>query len=236
MKSPPAPRFGRCRGACAAALVVLAACAPALRTLPGEAVANPVVLADSLRLATVPASPRQASFSWTLNESGTRLQGRGVARFEAPRRLRVDLFGPRGETYLSAALVGDSVRLRSAAPAGVALPSPALLWGALGVVRPPTGAAAVAGSSADTAVSVRYRAPDDEVFLYHAGTTGLRSVQRLRGGRVVESVELQSSDAGIRRAEYRDWAAYRGLVLDFESFAESAPFSDEIWLSPDAAR
>ncbi|HEX6037933.1 MAG TPA: hypothetical protein VFZ20_07840, partial [Longimicrobium sp.] len=100
-----------------AAVAALAACAPAARTqtpapAPAQpaAPADPAVLATETARGTVPASARQLNFGWQLDEAGAGFRGRGVARMVAPSRFRLDLFGPRGETYLAAALVDGQAR------------------------------------------------------------------------------------------------------------------------------
>lgn len=178
-----------------------------------------------------PASPRQAAFSWTLDEAGERFRGRGVVRFQAPDRLRLDLFGPRGETYLAAALVGDSIRLPPNAQGKIALPSPALLWGALGILRPPTGTSPVAVAAEGQDTIVRYSGAGGENWDFRTGRVPLTRVQRIARGGVAESVELTwDGPDRIRSSRYRDWAALRTLDLAFETITNADPFPPSIWL------
>lgn len=184
-----------------------------------------------------PATPRHAAFSWTLDEAGERFRGRGVVRFQAPNRLRLDLFGPRGETYLAAALVGDSIRLPPNAQGQIALPSPALLWGALGILRPPTGSrpVAVAGEGEDT--TVRYSGGSGETWDFRTGRVPLARVQRIARGGVAESVEVTwDAPDRIRSSRYRDWSALRTLDLEFETVTNADPFPPSIWLPQIASR
>ncbi|MBW3569554.1 MAG: hypothetical protein KY467_00480, partial [Gemmatimonadetes bacterium] len=184
--------------------------------------------ADELRRATVPASPRQVNFAWTLDEAGARFTGRGVARFQAPRRFRLDLFGPRGETYLAAALVDGEARVPPALLERFRLPSPALLWGAVGVVEPPADARLLEASARGDETTLRYQAGDD-VLEYRARGGRLQSVRRRRGSAVAESIDLTYNDQGVSRAQYRDWAAYRTLNLTTESSSDVQPFSEDTW-------
>jgi hypothetical protein len=216
----------------AAALATGAACAPAAPPA-GAPVPDPAATAAALVQATTPAAPRRATFGWEVDEAGSRVRGRGVVRAEAPERLRLDLFGPRGETYLSAALVGDSFRVPPQAE-GFSLPSPALLWGALGVVRPPTGARLDAVTAQDSRTTLRYTAPDGNVFQYGVEGDGeaaqLRRVERIARGGVVESLELSwSAPRTLTRARYRDLAAFRELILNFEETTDVPSFPDAIW-------
>lgn len=215
------------------ALVILGAagCAPRgqLPEPKGAPAPDPRALADRLRTATTPTSPQRATFTWELDEAGARLRGRGVVRAEAPERLRLDLFGPRGETYLAAALVGESFRLPSAVAAQIALPSPALLWGALGVIRPPAGATLASATTDGDAVTLRYTSAGEETVEFVSSGERLRTVRRLGRSGALESVTLTHSAEGrLSRAEYRNWAEYRTLVLTPETLSnvEAFPESD----------
>jgi hypothetical protein len=220
----------------AALLAALAACAaaapPAAGPLPAEPPADAGSLAAELGRATLPAGPRRTTFEWELDEAGARFRGRGVARYEAPERFRLDLFGPRGESYLAAALVGEEPRVPPAVQERFALPSPALLWAAVGVVRAPAGAVLADATEAGGAVTLRYRLADGDVLEYRARGGRLESLRRTRGRGVAESVELTHDARGVARAQYRDWAAYRTLTLTVEAHADAAPFPDDTWTPP----
>jgi hypothetical protein len=215
----------------------LAACAPpaAVQTspappAPGDAQAqqDPAAIAAELRRATTPASPRQVNFGWSLDEAGARFQGRGVARYVAPRRSRLDLFGPRGETYLAAALVDGEMRVPPGLMENFRLPSPALLWGAVGVVAPPDEARLLEATTRGDETTVRYQLGDD-VLEYRARGGRLQTVRRRRGSGVAESIDLTYNDQGLSVAQYRDWAAYRTLNLTIESSTDVAQFPEDTW-------
>lgn len=220
----------------AALLAALAACAPAgppaAAPPPAGAPADAARLEAELRRATVPAGPRRAEFAWELDEAGARFRGRGVARYEAPERFRLDLFGPRGETYLAAALVGDEARVPPGLGERFALPSPALLWAAVGVVRPPAGAQLAGAAEQEGAVTLRYRMADGDELEYRARGGRLESLRRTRGRGVAESVDLDYEGGAVSRAVYRDWAAYRSLTLNVETHEDAAPFDEATWSPP----
>ena len=184
--------------------------------------------ADELRRATAPASPQQVNFGWQLDEAGARFQGRGVARFEAPRRFRLDLFGPRGETYLAAALVDGDVRAPAALLERFRLPSPALLWGAVGIIEPPADAVLLDAATRGDETTLRYRLGDDVLEYRHQGGR-LQSVRRRSGGAVAESIDLTYNATGQSRAQYRDWAAFRTLNLTIESINNVEQFPEDTW-------
>jgi hypothetical protein len=232
----PIPTIARRVRAGAVVLALAAAGCAGAGAPAGTPVADPEGAARELSRATTPASPQQFSFEWTLDEAGSRLRGRGVARVEAPDRIRLDLFGPRGETYLSAALVGDEFRLPQGMAGAVPLPSPALLWGALGVVRPPADARVVEATTADAALTVRFAAPNGETFTYRAAGEPLRLETLARAGRAGtrESLQLTHDERGvIRTTRYRELDAFRELILTVESVTDVASFPAEIW-SPGA--
>ena len=202
---------------------------PALARIPASIVDTAAV--ESIVQQSISSGPRRASFRWTLDEAGERFSGRGVARFEAPERIRLDLFGPRGETYLVAALVGDSIRLPPGASGGIALPSPALLWAVLGVIKPPTGAraTAIAGSGGDR--TLQFASPSGETWEFQLRAADLAGVRRAEQQRVAESVELARSRSGdLRSTRYRNWPAFRTLDLAWDSIGHAEPFPRSIWL------
>jgi hypothetical protein len=212
----------------------VAACTPRAAPPVGIPAADPAPLAASLARSTISTQPLQTSFSWTLNEQGSRVSGKGVVRAIAPERIRLDLFGPRNETYLSAALVGEDFRFPSGAPQGIALPSPALLWGAMGVIRPPAAATVVDATTADSLTTLRYRAPDGDIFQYRVYTSTptprVAQLERVSGSNVLESVRLDRSPTGeIVRARYRNWSAYRDLTLEVDNAKDVESFPEEIW-------
>lgn len=184
--------------------------------------------ADALRRATTPASPRQVNFGWELDEAGARFRGRGVARYQAPRRVRLDLFGPRGETYLAAALVDGELRGPPALLERFRLPSPGLLWGAVGIIAPPDDAELLETATRGPETTLRYRLGED-VLEYRVEGDRLQAVRRRRGSGVAESIDLTWDGTRLARAQYRDWAAFRTLSLTLESSTDVEQFPEETW-------
>jgi hypothetical protein len=203
------------------------AAAPPPDVPAGTAPADPAV-AQAAVAATALERPLHVVFGWTLQEREARFSGRGVTRYAPPSRARLDLFGPRDETYLSAALVGMDLRLPAAAPA-VPLPPPPLLWSVLGIVRPPEDARLVRARRDGNTTELEYeRAGEQWTFrlegddLRHAEANG-------PGGR--RTVELSGTGAhGLpQRAVYRDWPAFRELRLDLQEANEVDGFPQDIW-------
>jgi hypothetical protein len=198
-----------------------------------SASADPDSLAAALRRQSIPASPRQLQFGWSLDEAGSRFSGSGVARIQAPERFRLDLFGPRGESYLAAALVGDTPRVPASVMERFRLPSAALLGATVGVVRPPSGARLASASESEGRVELRYELGADGVLEYRAQGGRLLSLRRLKGSAVQESVELERTASGeLKSARYRDWIAYRNLNLTLESIRDTTAFAEDVWSPP----
>jgi len=232
--------FAVALAACAASTAGTGVASPSPESTAGSgaaAAASPDSIAEALRRATLPSSPRQMQFGWSLDEAGSRFNGRGVARFAAPDRFRLDLFGPRGETVLAAALVDETPRIPAAVAERFKLPSPALLWAAVGVVRPPSSARLAAATDEGGRVTLRYDLGGDGTLEYRAQGGRLQSVRRLRGGGVQESVDLErAADGSLKAARYRDQAAYRSLNLTLESSTDVASFADDVWSPPGTGR
>jgi hypothetical protein len=179
--------------------------------------------------ATAPAQPLHIVFSWSLQERDGRFSGRGSTRMEPPGRARLDLFGPRGETYLSAALVDTVLRL----PPNVQdapLPPAGLLWAALGIFRPPAGAR-LTGSARTGATTRLDYARGEERWTFRLEGDQLRYAEWVGPGDGRRTVELEGSGANRipQRAVYRDWPAFRELRLTLEEVNATNGFPADIW-------
>lgn len=210
------------------------ACVPRNAAPVGAPIPDAGAAATDLIAATALDDRSQITFAWTLDESGSRVRGRGVLRVQPSELLRLDLFGPRNESYLAAAMRGDEVRLPvGARTEDVAIPSASLLWAGLGVVRPPTGATLDAATTTDDATILRYAGPNGDSYEYRVTSdpvARLTQLQRLGPRGPIETVRVERGDGGtITRATYRDWSAFRDLTLVIESIEAVDPFPESIW-------
>lgn len=183
--------------------------------------------------ATAPAEPLQIQFAWTLREREARFSGEGAARVQPRYSGRLDLFGPRGESYLSASIQDSELRLPPGTPEDV-LPPPALLWAALGVLYPPTGASLVA-TSTDPAGETRLEyARGDERWRFRLQDDMLRYAEWQNGADGRRTVELEGdTGSGLPgRALYRDWIAFRELELTLQNVEEVDAFPEDIFRIP----
>jgi len=217
----------RVAGALLAALS--AGCAPE-RTQPVAAPAPlNVAVVDSAEQATAPQRPQHITFNWALTDRDARFSGKGVVRLASPYRARLDLFGPRGETYVIAVLDGQQLQLAPAA-ASEMLPPQAFLWASLGVLRRPAQPLSAVRRS-NSGVELAFEGNSDR-WRFNLGPEGLRQVewQGPDGGR--RTVELTgSAAAGLpQRGAYRDWMAFRELTLTVTGVETVDGFAEDIWI------
>ncbi|HEX7117646.1 MAG TPA: hypothetical protein VF212_02605 [Longimicrobiales bacterium] len=173
-------------------------------------------------------------FDWTARERDARFTGRGAARVEAPYRARLDLFGPRGEGYLSAAIVEGELRLPPNVDPRAVPPAP-LLWSVLGVVRPPEGAALVGASREGGTARLDYERDGGRwTFLVEGGRLRRAEWNSPDGGRYTVELEGQGAHGLPQRAVYRDWAAFTELTLELDEVERVESFPPEIWTPDDA--
>jgi hypothetical protein len=203
--------------------LVMASCAA--HAPPGTA--DPATAAAVIA-ATAPDRPLHVVFQWQALEGDARFSGQGVARIQPPGHARLDLFGPRGDTYLSAALVDDELRLPPGVQ-GVEIPPPALMWAVLGTVAPPDGALLVGTREQGDRTELYFEVDGGSVW-YILERTRLRSVRWEAPGRRM-TVELRGESAHRlpSQAVYRDFSAVTELMLNVETAHESEPFPPDIW-------
>ena len=203
--------------------VLLSGCAG--RAIPDTA--DPAAAEEAL-LATAPERPLRVIFAWRALERDARFNGSGAARIEPPYRARLDLFGPTGDGYLSAALVGHELRLPPGLPP-VRLPPPAMMWAVLGVVAPPPGAS-LRGTRSEPGRTELYYDVDGGLLRYEVRGGVLVTAEWERGGARMD-VRLQGASAhGLpRQAVFRDHAGFTELELNLESVDEVEPYPPDIW-------
>ncbi len=188
---------------------------------------DPAVAASAIR-GTAPDRPLMAVFEWEMMDGGARFHGSGAGRIEPPYRVRLDLFGPRGDGYLSAAVVGMELRLPPTAT-DVPLPPVAMMWAVLGVVSPPADARLL-GTRVSHAATELYYDVDGSRLRYRLVEGRVESAQWRGGGRQM-AVELSGTVArGLpRSALFRDASAGMELKLNLERVDDAESFPPETW-------
>jgi hypothetical protein len=211
----------------AAAALAATACAGATTT----AGAPDATVAARLEEATRPERRIQVTFDWSLNDRDANFSGRGVLRLDGAQRARVDLFGPRGETYAAAILQGNELRAVPPAAASM-LPPPPLLWASLGVFRQP-GEPLLSGTSVNDGVTLLEYASQRLTWRFRFENDRLRSTEWTDGaGR--RTVELTgSAEHGLpRQGVFRDWTQFRELTLSLTDVEDITTFEDDVWILP----
>jgi hypothetical protein len=213
----------------AAALVLAAAaCAPAATTTTGGA--PDAALAGRLEDTTRPSQRLQVTFDWNLTDRDATFSGRGVLRLDADRRGRVDLFGPRGETYAAAVMEGETMRAVPAAAAAMLPPAP-LLWASLGVFRAPSDAP-LTGTRVDGGTTLEY-VRDRTAWRFHFENDRLRNTEWTDGsGRRTVVLTGEAAHGLPGQAVFRDWTQFRELTLRVTAVEEIAAFEADVWILP----
>lgn len=170
-------------------------------------------------------------FDWRLQDRDGRFSGQGVLRVE-PGRARLDLFGPRSESYLSAVLDGLRLRLPDGAD-GSQLPPPPLFWTVLGVLTPPPGAGLVGAEATGDRAELRYgEAGNAWAFSFEDRQLARAEWTGTGSGRRTVELEGQTAAGTPLEAKYRDWPAFLELVLSATQVTEVDGFPDDTWILP----
>lgn len=210
-----------------------AGCASTAEQFPSQVETPPdPVVAQAIIDSTALRRPMHIVFGWNFTEENARFSGQGAARVQPPYHARLDLFGPRGETYLAAAAVADELRLPPGLPDALksVVPPIALLWSALGVVRAPEGATLDLTSQSGDTTTVGY-ARNNERWRFRAVRGRLQYAEWQGPDRGRRTVELRGTGPHDLPAVavYRDWLAFRELTLTLDRANETAGFPPDTW-------
>jgi hypothetical protein len=211
-----------------AAAAALSACAAAGNGTAGPPDAE--AAAEAVR-QTAPSQRLHVIFNWEMRDRDARFNGQGVLRLDDRYRARVDLFGPRGETYAAAIIDGETMRV---APAGAdaLLPPPALLWSVLGVFRPPVDAPLTATSRTDGGLALVYQR-DGATWRFGFENELLRSTEwTARDGRRTVQLSGNAGHGLPQQAAFRDWTEFRELTLNVTDVEQRAFFDGDVWTLP----
>ena len=179
---------------------------------------------------TRPENRLHVTFNWTFTEQQSRFSGEGATRLEPPYKARLDLFGPRGEAYISAALVEYELRLPPGAAADL-LPPPTLLWSALGVLLPPQGATLTLATRTGASAQLEYRDSNGR-WRFSLENDRLRRAEwegGEGGGRRTVEIRAWGERNVPSQVVYRDWLAFRELTLTLNQVEDADPFPPDTW-------
>jgi hypothetical protein len=172
----------------------------------------------------LPRGHRLVVFTWTLEDRDLEGKGEGAARLASPDSARVDFFFGGGLGSGAAVLIGDQLRLPESAgrlERQLVPPAP-LLWAALGRAAVPAAADTVARVDGDT---LRVDIGKPVAWRLVFARDSLRRVERVDGGRIVESV-VRLADG---RVHYRNAVSRRRLDLFVTRSDNASKFDATIW-------
>jgi hypothetical protein len=219
-----------------AVALTLTACAAAFPAAPPVGRLLPVAPTDvdgwvtSLR----PTMHSSLRFTWTLNQDEGK--GRGSVGIAPRDSLYFDYRGPLGSHPGSAFVNGDTaVWAEPKDDVEKLVPSYDLLWGLVGVARPPRAGWKVEGSRDAVRTTWRYtRGADTTVYVLWKpdGVLSLMtqvSIDGKRIGRVVTVFDASRHPIKSRLDAFTDPAR---LDLTFDNPSKPLPFDREMWLAP----
>jgi hypothetical protein len=178
------------------AATIASACVPKAPPLRGA------VAPARLPPTPVPAVFRRVVFLWSYQDPEVALRGEGAARVAPPDSVRLDLFVAGGLGSGRAFLIGDTVSAPGGAMMRRVLPTPALLWAAMGRLHVGPVADTVVRVEGDTLRADLGRGP---VFRATFVRDSLLRLERIDGGRLTETVAragtvVRYTHAGDRRS------------------------------------
>jgi len=195
------------------------ACAPRLPPLVG-APAPP-----TLPRATLPMGHTRIVFRWELQDPELAARGEGAARVAFPDSARLDFFLGGGVGSGAAVLVGDRLELgdQDTDVTRRLVPSPPLLWAALGRLAFPPLADTIARVAGDT---LRADIGQPVVWRVTFVRDTLVRLERVDRGRVLEWVERSAAGRTVR---YGNEGQRRRLDLLITRSENVSAFDSEIW-------
>lgn len=216
-------------------LTLLAAgCSARPATAPPAPAPADAGLEQRLQAATALKTTARLVFKWSMTDRDMRFGGEGAVRMQAPDRVRLDMFGPRGETLLAAALVGNELRIPPGPLAEMArrmLPAPDLMWSWMGVFkRPPNAALTSTRREADKQILVYQAGEESWIFDFVDDRLVRAEWQGAQGGK--QTVEIKNYNArGVPSLlSYRDWREFREMNIELSQFHDAESFPADTWL------
>lgn len=199
---------------------------PRVQPLSGSPTTRP------LPRAALPSGHTRIIFRWRYSDPELDLAGDGRARLAAPDSARLDFVFDKGTGGGFALLIGDTLVAPTASSRALHryLPSPPLLWAALGRFAVPPGRDTTRRQDGDTLRAdvlpgKGLRAAWRAAFV---GAT-LVSLERVGGGRVREIVTRGADSSGAEIIQYQRLGSSRTLTLTQVQSESVASFNASIW-------
>ncbi len=183
-----------------AASCALGGCAVAIES--GPPIANPADVAARLTSGEPLGAPAVLRFEWKYADRRGDVGGQGVARYNPPDSLRVDLF-TSGDVALAVALAGGELRSLGEIE-DVEIPDLPFVYAMAGIFEP-GGASPEAFVAGADSVLVYATGPDMRTYFF-VRDGRLHRVEERRKGRTVQRVNLRWGAGGVwpATAEYRN--------------------------------
>jgi hypothetical protein len=212
------------------AAVTVEGCAPAVRALAGTT--RPVALPAEGGVA----SPQLIRFAWRYEDETFEANGDGAVRVQPPDRARLDFFLVNGLAGGYAILEGDSLQVPGIDLVRRFLPPVPLLWGTLGrrvVPAAPDTIVRQDGDTVRTDIGVRPPGTAGErggrVWRMHYAPEGLRRMERIEDGRVVEAIWREPVVDALWRMRYVHERGKRRLTITVRDTTVTEGFDEAIW-------
>lgn len=199
----------------ALAVALLGGCAP--RVAPLSGVPTPARLPS-----TELTGHQRLVFRWEYSDGTVVGRGEGVARIAAPDSVRLDFFLDGGAGGGTAFLVGNSITAPGGALVQRLLPTPPLMWAALGRLAVPPATDTLARQDGDL---LRVELGGGPIYRAVFDSAGLNRLDRIEDGRLREWVARPTSDV----VEYRQEGAGRQLRLTIVQRERVDAFGADVW-------
>lgn len=221
-----------------AVALTLTACAAAFPAAPVVGTLRPVPAADvdawiaSLR----PTMHTSLRFTWTLNQDEGK--GRGSVAIAPPDSLKLDYRGPLGSHPGSAFIAGDTaVWAQPQEDVEKLVPSYGLLWGLVGVARPPKAGWKVAGHKDAIRTVWRYtRGADTTLYVMWRsdGILNLQTYVTIDGKPIGRATVVFDASRHPAKSQLVALTNPARLDITFDKFPIPNPllFDREMWLAP----
>jgi hypothetical protein len=180
--------------------LLVGGCATAVES--GPPLSDPAGVAARLGSRAGSEVPALLRFAWGYGDRRGDVRGDGVARFNPPDSLRIDLF-TSGDVAMAVASAGG--RLTSLGEIEeIEVPPRAFVFAMAGLFLPDEGVPRAYRAGADSVLV--YGPPNGTREVFYVRDGRLRRVEERRGGRVLRFVAVEWPDAGAwpAGAEYRD--------------------------------
>lgn len=198
-------------------LLTAAGCGPKIAPLTG-------VVAESSDLGSyqLPRGSSQKVITWELQEGPMFLRGEGIVRVAYPDTARVDLQVSGGfGGGVSVVLIGDNAVFPPGAMMTHLLPSPPLLWAALGRLSPIAASDTIVRVQGDT---LRADLGDPVQWRVNAVNNRLTMLERVTDGRIAEVTSVTDPGVVIYESPRK-----RKLVIRIRNTTQVDRFESRVW-------